>query len=148
MVQPFGPSPLARFHRKSVRSGFSQMCSPEEFRSSASVRRLNAELEQAQLELLSARCATHQLRRRYSTSDLVRFGRRDLLRKSAEAASALNEFYENIEKAYPSWNDSRRRPSPRLSGSWRPSDGLSPTCGSNATAILPSRDVSARSTRR
>ena len=98
------------------------MCSPEEFRSSVSVQQLNAELEQAQLELLSARCATHQLRRRYSTSDLVRFGRRDLLRKSAEAASALNEFYENIEKSIPSWND-RRRPSPRLSRSWRRSDG-------------------------
>src|SRR5215471_1980964 len=101
MVQPFGPSPLARFHHKSIRRGFLQMCSPEEFRSSVSVQELNAELEQAQLELLSARCATHQLRRHYSTSDLVRFGRRDILRKSAAAASALNEFYENIEKGIP-----------------------------------------------
>src|SRR5215472_18851438 len=93
--------PPCKISHKSIRSGFLQMGPPEEFRSSASVRRLNAELEQAQLELLSARCATHQLRRRYSTSDLVRFGRRDLLRKSAEAASALNEFYENIEKSIP-----------------------------------------------
>jgi hypothetical protein len=77
------------------------MCSRDEFGSSVSVQQLNAELEQAQLELLSARCATHQLRRHYSTSDLVRFGRRDVLRKSAEAASALNEFYESVEKSIP-----------------------------------------------
>jgi len=77
------------------------MCSPEELGSSVSVEQLNAELEQAQLELLSAHCATHQLRRHYSTSDLVRFGRRDVLRKSAETASALNEFYDGIGKAIP-----------------------------------------------
>jgi hypothetical protein len=77
------------------------MCSPEELGSSVSVQQLNAELEQAQLELLSAHCATHQLRLHYSSSDLVRFGRRDVLRKSAETASALNEFYESIEKGIP-----------------------------------------------
>ena len=77
------------------------MCSPGELDSSVSVQQLNAELEQAQLELLSAHCATHQLRLHYSTSDLVRFGRRDVLRKSAETASALNEFYESIEKSVP-----------------------------------------------
>ena len=85
------------------------MCSPEEFGGSVSAQQLNAELEQAQLELLSARCATHQLRRHYSTSDLVRFGRRDVLRKSAEAASALNEFYESIEKSIPQLD---RHPAP------------------------------------
>ena len=59
---------------------------------------LNSELEQAQLELLSAHCATHQLRLHYSTDELARFGRRDVLRKSAEAASALNNFYADVEK--------------------------------------------------
>ena len=77
------------------------MCSPEELGGSVSVQQLNAELEEAQLELLSAHCATHQLRLHYSISDLVRFGRRDVLRRSAEAASALNEFYESIEKSVP-----------------------------------------------
>ena len=62
-----------------------------------SVRRLNSELQQAQLELLSAHCSTHQLRLHYSADDLARFGRRDVLRKSAEAANALSEFYSQIE---------------------------------------------------
>jgi hypothetical protein len=65
------------------------------------VLQMNAELQHAQLELLSAHCATHQLRLHYSTDDLARFGRRDVLRKSAQAASALNEFYSAIEKKIP-----------------------------------------------
>jgi|SRR5450631_987686 hypothetical protein len=62
---------------------------------------MNSELQHAQLELLSAHCATHQLRLHYSSDDLARFGRRDVLRKSAEAASALNEFYSAIERKIP-----------------------------------------------
>ena len=62
---------------------------------------MNSELRHAQLELLSAHCATHQLRLHYSADDLARFGRRDVLRKSAEAASALNEFYSSLEKHIP-----------------------------------------------
>lgn len=62
---------------------------------------LNSELRHAQLELVSAHCATHQLRLRYSADDLARLGRRDLLRKSAEAASALHEFYQAIETRAP-----------------------------------------------
>lgn len=63
-----------------------------------SLLQMNSELQHAQLELLSAHCATHQLRLHYSADDLARFGRRDVLRKSAEAASALNEFYSSVEK--------------------------------------------------
>ena len=62
---------------------------------------MNSELRHAQLELLSAQCATHQLRLHYSADDLIRFGRRDVLRKSAQAASALNAFYSAIEKHIP-----------------------------------------------
>lgn len=62
---------------------------------------LNTELQQAQVELLSAHCATHQLRLHYSSDDLARLGRRDMLRKSAQAASELNEFYAAIEKRIP-----------------------------------------------
>jgi hypothetical protein len=62
-----------------------------------SVIQLNSELRHAQLELVSAHCATHQLRLRYSADDLARFGHRDLLRRSAEAASALHQFYQGIE---------------------------------------------------
>ncbi len=67
----------------------------------APILQMNCELQHAQLELLSAHCATHQLRLHYSTDDLARFGRRDVLRKSAEAASALNDFYSAIEKKVP-----------------------------------------------
>jgi hypothetical protein len=63
-----------------------------------SVLQLNSELQHAHLELLSAHCATHQLRLHYSAEDLARFGRRDVVRKSAEAASALHEFFANVEK--------------------------------------------------
>ncbi|MFZ0733432.1 MAG: hypothetical protein WAM79_13980 [Candidatus Sulfotelmatobacter sp.] len=62
---------------------------------------LNAELQQAHLELLSAHCATHQLRLHFSSDDLARFGRREVLRKSAQAASDLNDFYAAIEKRIP-----------------------------------------------
>jgi hypothetical protein len=67
----------------------------------ASALQLNSELHQAHLELLSAHCATHQLRLHYSADDLARFGRRDVLQKSAQVASALNEFYASIEKKLP-----------------------------------------------
>lgn len=74
------------------------MCSYRDPDDRASILQMNSELQHAQLELLSAHCATHQLRLHYSSDDLVRFGRRDILRKSAEAASVLNEFYSAIEK--------------------------------------------------
>ena len=66
-----------------------------------SVLQLNSELQQAQLELLAAHCAVHQLRLHYSSDDLACFGRRDLLRKSAEAAGALHEFYSSVESRIP-----------------------------------------------
>ena len=59
---------------------------------------LNSDLQQAQVELLSAQCAVHQLRLHYCSDDLARFGRRDVLRKSAAAAGALHEFFSDIEK--------------------------------------------------
>ena len=65
------------------------------------ILQLNSQLQHAQLELLSAHCATHQLRLHYSAEHLARFGRRDVLRKSAQAASYLNEFYSSIEEKIP-----------------------------------------------
>jgi hypothetical protein len=62
---------------------------------------MNAELQHAQLELLSAHCAAHQLRLRFSADDLARFGQRDILRKSVQAATALNEYYASIEERIP-----------------------------------------------
>jgi hypothetical protein len=65
------------------------------------VVQLNSELQRAHSELLSAHCAVHQLRLHYSCEDLARFGRRDVLRKSAQAATALNDFYASIERQIP-----------------------------------------------
>ena len=62
---------------------------------------MNAELRHAQLELLSAQCATHQLRLRFTTEDLARFGQQDVLRKAIAAASGLREYYAAIEKQMP-----------------------------------------------
>ena len=66
-----------------------------------SIVQMNSELQHAQLELLSAHCATHQLRLRFSAEDLARFGQRDILRKSVKSAAALSEFYSSIEKKIP-----------------------------------------------
>ncbi len=66
-----------------------------------SVIKMNLELQHAQLELLSAHCATHKLRLHFSTEQLARHGRRDVLRKSIETASALNEFFASVEKQIP-----------------------------------------------
>ena len=69
--------------------------------SNDAIQRMNSELQEAQLELLSAHCAVHQLRLHYSTNDLARFGQREVLRKSADAASALHQFYSQIETTIP-----------------------------------------------
>jgi hypothetical protein len=63
---------------------------------------MNSELQHAQLELLSAHCATHQLRLRFTSDDVARFGQRDILRKSIQAATALSEYYTSIERKIPS----------------------------------------------
>jgi hypothetical protein len=67
----------------------------------AAIAQMNSELQHAQLELLSAHCATHQLRLRFSLDDLARHGERDVLRKSAETAKALSEYYSSIQKRIP-----------------------------------------------
>jgi hypothetical protein len=77
------------------------------------VLQMNSELHHAQMELLSVHCFVHQLRLRYSSDDLARFGRRDVLRKSAQVASALNDFYASIEKKIPEATQSSK-PSPPL----------------------------------
>src|SRR5215472_7381621 len=77
------------------------MCPQRDSADGVSVRQINSDLQHAHLELVSAHCAIHQLRLHYSADDLARFGRRDVLRKSAQAASALNEFYSSLEKKSP-----------------------------------------------
>jgi hypothetical protein len=67
-------------------------------KSNLSVAQLNSELHHAQLELLSAQCATDQMRFRFSVKDLARYGQRDLLRKAIDAASLLRDYYCAIER--------------------------------------------------
>jgi hypothetical protein len=62
---------------------------------------MNSELRHAQLELLSAECATQQLRLRFSVEDLAHYAEQDLLRKAISAASSLNEYYAAIEREIP-----------------------------------------------
>jgi len=59
---------------------------------------MNAELRHAQLELLSAQCATNQLRLRYSTAEIASYGQQDVLRKAIDAAASLNDFFASIKK--------------------------------------------------
>jgi hypothetical protein len=77
------------------------MCFTENQEDRISIVQMNSELRHAEVELLSAHCATHKLRLRYSTETLARHGRRDVLRKSIETASALSEYYSSIEKQIP-----------------------------------------------
>jgi hypothetical protein len=62
---------------------------------------MNSELRHARLELLSAECATHQLRLRFSTEDLARYGEHDVLRKAIDSAASLNDFYASIQRQIP-----------------------------------------------
>ena len=64
----------------------------------AAIAQMNSELQHAQLELLSAHCATHQLRLRFSVENLARYGERDVLCKSAETARALSEYYASLQE--------------------------------------------------
>jgi len=79
------------------------------------VVQMNAELRHARLELLSAECATHQLRLRFSTEDLARFAEQDLLRKAIHSAAALNDFYASIEKQIPQAGQLFKDSAPKLS---------------------------------
>jgi len=58
-------------------------------------------LRHAQLDLLSAQCATDRLRLRFSVADLARYGERDVLRKTIGTAIALNEYYLSIQSEMP-----------------------------------------------
>jgi hypothetical protein len=62
---------------------------------------MNAELRHAQLDLLSAQCATDRLRMRFSVGDLARFGEKDVLRKTIGSALSLSAYYASIQNEMP-----------------------------------------------
>jgi hypothetical protein len=79
--------------------------------------RMNAELRHAQLELLSAECAAHQLRLRYSSEDLARFAERDILQKAITSAGVLNHFFSAIPRTLPEDEAAEPAPgTPKLNG--------------------------------
>ena len=57
---------------------------------------MNAELRHAQLEMLSAECATDRLRLRFSAEDVAQYAEKDVLRKAVASASALHDYYVTI----------------------------------------------------
>jgi hypothetical protein len=59
---------------------------------------MNAELRHAQLEMLSAECATDRLRLRFSPEDVARYGERDIVRKVVKSATALHDYYGAIAR--------------------------------------------------
>ena len=60
--------------------------------------RMNAELRHAQLELLSAECATDRLRLRFSAEDVSRYGEPDVVRKAVASATALHDYYGHLAR--------------------------------------------------
>jgi hypothetical protein len=72
------------------------MFSLDEAGNRAATLQMNAELRHAQLELLSAQCATDRLRLRYSAEELGRSAQRDVLRKAWASANALYDYYSSI----------------------------------------------------
>ena len=81
----------------------------------AAIEQMNKELQNAQLELLSAQCAMDRLRLRFSPEDLARNGEAEVLRKAAASAAALHDFYNGIVR-----NVSDSNPiAPTQTSSWR-----------------------------
>ncbi|MGA7686727.1 MAG: hypothetical protein WCA58_17065 [Terriglobales bacterium] len=77
------------------------MVSPDDAADRLASGQMNAELRLAQLEILSAQCATDRLRLRYSADDLARHAQRDILRKAWSSANALFEYYDAIVHQLP-----------------------------------------------
>ncbi len=59
---------------------------------------MNAELRHAQLELLSAQCATDRVRLRFSIEQIARPAHPDTLRKVLGTVTSLHQYYSSIEK--------------------------------------------------
>jgi len=59
---------------------------------------MNADLRHAQLELLSAECATDRLRLRFSAENVASYGQRDILHKAVASATALHDYYSYLAR--------------------------------------------------
>lgn len=74
------------------------MYSWEDPQERVAVLQLNADLRHAQLELLSAECATDRLRLRFSSADIAEFGDEVILSRAIKTVSSLNDYYTSIRK--------------------------------------------------
>lgn len=63
----------------------------------SAIAQMNADLRNAQLDLLSAQCSTNRLRQRFSVEDLARHGEKDVLRKAIDTAVALNDYFKSVK---------------------------------------------------
>lgn len=73
---------------------------------------MNAELRHAQLEMLSAQCATDRIRLRYSVNDVAQHAQREILRKAWTSASALYEYYRSIAGRVLDLDETEKLPTP------------------------------------
>ncbi len=62
------------------------------------IMKLNAELRHAQLEMLSAQCATDRLRLNFNADHVVQHGEPEVLRKAFASATALHDYYNFIAR--------------------------------------------------
>lgn len=60
------------------------------------IMKLNAELRHAQLEMLSAQCATDRLRLNFTPDHVAQHGEPEVLRKAVASATALHDYYNYI----------------------------------------------------
>jgi hypothetical protein len=88
---------LANFARR-VRGFQQKVLSPDNPDDRITIVQMNAELRHAQLELLSAELATHQLRLRYSGEDIARFAEREVLNNAIRSAGMLHEYFASLPK--------------------------------------------------
>jgi hypothetical protein len=79
---------------------------------------MNDELRNAQVELLSAQCATDRLRLRFSQEDIARHGQPDVLRKAVATTTTLHDYYSAIEK-HGSRTSEVSKPGPGVNGTFR-----------------------------
>ncbi len=60
------------------------------------IMKLNAELRHAQLEMLSAQCATDRLRLNFTPDHIAQHGEPEVLRKAMASAAALHDYYNYV----------------------------------------------------
>lgn len=61
--------------------------------------KLDGDLRDAYVELLSAQCAVERLKMRYSPHDLASHGSKFMVSRSVTAASVICEYFSSVEKS-------------------------------------------------